>query len=62
MSQLIDKVCAHPLRYVILERPLTAATDRLSETGVFKVMTTSIDEDEHSFEMHMPFLYKMSAP
>jgi predicted class III extradiol MEMO1 family dioxygenase len=59
----VDRQSMHaPTSIFNIGWPLTAATDRLSETGIFKVMTTSIDEDEHSFEMHMPFLYKMSAP
>ncbi|CAN6620457.1 MEMO1 family protein Mho1p [Trichomonascus vanleenenianus] len=29
--------------------------------GLFKTMSMAVDEDEHSFEMHMPFIYKMAA-
>lgn len=32
----------------------------LKATGLFKMMSPKIDEDEHSFEMHAPFIYKIS--
>ncbi|CDK27691.1 unnamed protein product [Kuraishia capsulata CBS 1993] len=28
--------------------------------SLFKVMSEQVDEDEHSFEMHMPYIYKMT--
>lgn len=34
-------------------------TDELMESGIFNKMSARVDEDEHSFEMHMPFLYKV---
>ncbi|ANB15452.1 Mho1p [Sugiyamaella lignohabitans] len=36
-------------------------TDHLSEAGGIKLMSTKVDEEEHSFELHMPFIYKMST-
>lgn len=33
----------------------------LQKTGIFGTMSATTDEDEHSFEMHMPFIYKMGA-
>lgn len=36
-------------------------TKKLYETGIFDYMSYSVDEDEHSFEMHMPFIYKMTC-
>lgn len=38
----------------------TDAIEKLKATGLFKMMTRKIDEDEHSFEMHAPFIYKVS--
>jgi AmmeMemoRadiSam system protein B len=35
-------------------------TKRLYETGIFDYMSEQVDEEEHSFEMHMPFIYKMT--
>ncbi|CUM63966.1 uncharacterized protein PRCAT00001554001 [Priceomyces carsonii] len=31
-----------------------------SKSGIFKYMSAVVDEDEHSFEMHAPFIYYMS--
>lgn len=31
-------------------------TDQLLGTGLFDVMTPRVDEDEHSIEMHLPFI------
>lgn len=36
-------------------------TAELSDTGLFDKMSAQTDEDEHSFEMHMPFLYKVAS-
>jgi len=47
-----------PLGDVPVDR---TTTDELNKTGIFKIMSKSIDEDEHSFEMHMPLVYKMTA-
>lgn len=33
----------------------------LFETGLFEVMTTTTDEDEHSIEMHLPFIVKVMS-
>ena len=30
--------------------------DELHATGLFDVMDKSVDEDEHSIEMHLPFI------
>lgn len=38
----------------------TETIDELNQTGFFKTMSKSIDEDEHSFEMHLPLLYKVT--
>lgn len=46
-----------PLGNVPVDR---LVVDDLHKTGIFEVMTKETDEDEHSFEMHMPFIYKMS--
>lgn len=34
-------------------------TQKLMKSGLFNKMSSTVDEDEHSFEMHMPFLYKV---
>lgn len=34
---------------------------RLRESGLFSVMSVSVDEDEHSIEMHLPYLRKVLA-
>lgn len=34
-------------------------TKALSETGHFTWMTKDTDEDEHSLEMHLPYIYKV---
>jgi len=31
----------------------------LHKTGQFDWMTQDVDEDEHSLEMHLPYIYKM---
>lgn len=46
-----------PLGDVPVDRTVV---DALRDTGIFQVMTPETDEEEHSFEMHMPFIYKMS--
>lgn len=33
--------------------------DELHETGKFRWMSQTVDEDEHSLEMHLPFTYKV---
>ncbi|WFD31695.1 hypothetical protein MSPP1_002734 [Malassezia sp. CBS 17886] len=38
-----------------------AANTGLASTGLFKTMTPRIDEDEHSIEMHLPFVRKVFA-
>jgi AmmeMemoRadiSam system protein B len=34
------------------------AIDELSRTGKFEVMSRSTDEDEHSIELHLPYIRK----
>lgn len=38
-----------------------AVTQELKSTGQFETMTLSQDEDEHSLEMHLPYIYKTFA-
>lgn len=41
--------------------PVDVQTTRaLYDSGIFNFMSEQVDEDEHSFEMHMPFIYKMT--
>lgn len=40
--------------------PIDAATTAdLHETGLFDWMSQDVDEDEHSLEMHLPYIYKL---
>jgi hypothetical protein len=40
--------------------PIDAATTaELHKTGQFDWMTQDVDEDEHSLEMHLPYIYKI---
>ena len=34
-------------------------TGQLLGTGQFEVMTPRVDEDEHSIELHLPFIKKV---
>jgi len=36
-----------------------ATSDKLNKTGLFQYMSRDVDEDEHSLEMHLPYIYKM---
>ena len=36
-----------------------AAVKQLGETGHFSYMSISTDEDEHSIEMHLPYVRKV---
>ncbi|KAJ1018330.1 hypothetical protein NDA18_006485 [Ustilago nuda] len=45
-----------PLGNLKIDRQITEA---LKATGKFGTMTQSQDEDEHSIEMHLPYIYKM---
>ncbi|PSK54317.1 AmmeMemoRadiSam system protein B [Elsinoe australis] len=36
-----------------------ATTEELHKTGHFSYMTRDVDEDEHSLEMHLPYIQKM---
>lgn len=31
----------------------------LRETGIFNHISNAVDEEEHSIEMHLPFIYKV---
>jgi len=51
--------CTHygtPLGNLTVDRDTTA---ELQKTGQFEWMSQSVDEDEHSLEMHLPYIYKM---
>ncbi|TKA79120.1 hypothetical protein B0A55_02426 [Friedmanniomyces simplex] len=51
--------CTHyatPLGNLPIDR---ATTTELHQTGQFEWMTQSVDEDEHSLEMHLPYIYKI---
>ncbi|KAK5126599.1 hypothetical protein LTR85_009533 [Meristemomyces frigidus] len=51
--------CTHyatPLGNLTIDR---ATTDELYQTGHFDRMSQSVDADEHSLEMHLPYIYKM---
>ena len=37
-------------------------SEELRSTGAFEVMSLQTDEDEHSIEMHLPYIAKMMAP
>ncbi|KAI4719362.1 UPF0103-domain-containing protein [Aureobasidium sp. EXF-10727] len=47
---------ATPLGDLTVDRE---TTKQLYETGKFQWMSKSVDEDEHSLEMHLPYIYKM---
>jgi AmmeMemoRadiSam system protein B len=50
--------CTHyatPIGDLVVDRETTA---ELHATGKFEWMSKSIDEDEHSLEMHLPYIYK----
>ncbi|KAK5109098.1 hypothetical protein LTR62_007555 [Meristemomyces frigidus] len=36
-----------------------ATTEELAQSGHFEWMSQSVDEEEHSLEMHLPYIYKM---
>lgn len=36
-----------------------ATIGELQKTGKFSQVTRSADEEEHSLEMHLPYIYKM---
>jgi len=35
------------------------AIEELQKTGAFELMSKSVDEDEHSIEMHLPYVRKI---
>ncbi|KAI4753890.1 UPF0103-domain-containing protein [Aureobasidium sp. EXF-3400] len=46
---------ATPLGDLTVDRE---TTNQLYDTGKFQWMSQSVDEDEHSLEMHLPYIYK----
>jgi len=51
--------CTHyatPLGNLTVDRETTA---ELYKSGQFEWMSQPVDEDEHSLEMHLPYIYKM---
>ena len=46
---------ATPIGNLKVDRDVTA---ELHNTGQFDWMSQSVDEDEHSLEMHLPYIYK----
>ncbi|KAK3678661.1 hypothetical protein LTR37_021461 [Vermiconidia calcicola] len=58
LSKAALSKCTHyatPLGDLTVDRETTAA---LHKTGQFEWMSQSVDEDEHSLEMHLPYIYK----
>lgn len=47
---------ATPLGNLIVDKE---TTDELFQTGQFEYMSQSVDEAEHSLEMHLPYIYKI---
>ena len=47
---------ATPLGNLTVDRSTVAA---LADTGQFEWMEQGVDEDEHSLEMHLPYIYKI---
>lgn len=47
---------ATPLGNLTIDRE---TTNQLYDTGKFQWMSKSVDEDEHSLEMHLPYIYKI---
>lgn len=45
-----------PLGNLVVDRELT---DTLYKSGQFEWMSQSVDEEEHSLEMHLPYIYKV---
>lgn len=51
--------CTHyatPIGNLTVDRETTA---ELHASGKFEWMSQSVDEEEHSLEMHLPYIYKM---
>nr|POE77516.1 protein memo1 [Quercus suber] len=49
---------ATPLGNLLIDRNTTA---ELYQTGQFEWMSQTVDEEEHSLEMHLPYIYKTLA-
>ena len=45
-----------PLGNLTIDREIT---QQLFDTGKFQWMSQQTDEDEHSLEMHLPYIYKI---
>jgi AmmeMemoRadiSam system protein B len=45
-----------PLGHLAIDKQ---TTKQLYDTGNFQYMSQSVDEDEHSLEMHLPYIYKI---
>ena len=59
LSKAALSKCTHyatPLGNLTIDRATTAD---LYKTGQFDWMSQSVDEDEHSLEMHLPYIYKI---
>ncbi|KAI8894517.1 cell motility mediator [Globomyces pollinis-pini] len=46
---------ATPLGNISVDREIT---EKLKETGLFEEMSFDVDENEHSLELHLPFIHK----
>uniref|UniRef100_A0AAV1V6R3 Protein MEMO1 n=1 Tax=Peronospora matthiolae TaxID=2874970 RepID=A0AAV1V6R3_9STRA len=45
-----------PLGNIVLDREVN---EKLVDSGKFATMSMDVDEDEHSIEMHLPFIYQV---
>lgn len=45
-----------PLGNLIVD---TALVNKIKSEWSLETMSTKVDEDEHSLEMHLPYIYKM---
>ncbi|CAH0475902.1 unnamed protein product [Peronospora belbahrii] len=45
-----------PLGNIVIDREIN---EKLVNSGKFATMSMDVDEDEHSIEMHLPFIYKI---
>ncbi|CAO3660743.1 unnamed protein product [Umbelopsis vinacea] len=48
--------CETPLGNLTVDTEIVA---ELRETGIFNHISNAVDEEEHSIEMHLPFIYKV---
>lgn len=47
-----------PIQELCVERD-TIVMDQLDDTGKFNWMKSIVEKEEHSLEMHLPFIYKI---